>query len=166
MRGTGGDVLYLDFDGVLHPDEVYRHVKSPHIRLHVPGHSLFENLPWLTHALEGFPSLKIVLSTSWVRSFDYHRARRRLRALRGRVIGATFHSLYMDAEVFQDIPRHQQILRDVHRRRPGRWLAVDDAVKDWPASLREHLFATESASGLLEEGTRVAFLQTLHARFP
>ena len=165
MRGSGGDGLYLDYDGVLHPDEAYKHVKCPHIRLHVAGHTLFENLPWLTQTLEAFPSLNIVLSTTWVRSFDYHRARRRLRQLRSRVIGATYHSVYMDPEVFKDIPRHQQILRDAHRRMPRRWLAVDDDTQTWPETLRDNLFATDSDVGLLAPGVRDAFINRLHSHF-
>jgi hypothetical protein len=64
---TGGRVLYLDFDGVLHPEDVWRrpgwgpYVASP------PGHQLFEHADLLVELLAPYPDLRIVLSTSWVR---------------------------------------------------------------------------------------------------
>lgn len=58
-------VLFLDFDGVLHPDEVYR-VRDK-IVLKMDGFCLFEWASLLEEILAPYPSLSIVLSTSWAR---------------------------------------------------------------------------------------------------
>lgn len=83
-------VLYLDFDGVLHPDAVFMTKKGPTLR--AEG-SLFMWADLLMEALEEFPHVQIVLSTSWVRHLGFSRARSYLPApLKTRVIGATWHS--------------------------------------------------------------------------
>ena len=63
------DVLYLDFDGPLHPGDVWYEPASGQVRLRTPGHELFESLPVLEAAIAPYPSLAIVLSTSWVQIF-------------------------------------------------------------------------------------------------
>jgi hypothetical protein len=60
------DVIYLDFDGLTHPGEVYVHSTEPKVRLHAKGHTLFESAQFLEELLAPYPDLKIVLSTSWV----------------------------------------------------------------------------------------------------
>jgi hypothetical protein len=69
-------ILYLDFDGVLHDEEVYWHPKHG-IYLRTPGRMLFEWEPILEKLLSSHPNIKIVLSTSWVpmRSFNYAKSR-------------------------------------------------------------------------------------------
>jgi histidinol phosphatase-like enzyme len=51
MAGTM--ILFLDFDGVLHEDPCFDEAR------------LFECAPGLAQALEPFPEVRIVLSTSW-----------------------------------------------------------------------------------------------------
>ncbi|MEM5434703.1 HAD domain-containing protein [Paraburkholderia diazotrophica] len=145
---TGGRVLYLDFDGVLHPENVWR---RPGIGPYVatpPGHRVFELAPLLAQALEPYPDLQIVLATSWVRVLSFTRAARRLPAsLRARVIGATYHSR-MDAASFLEMPRGVQILADVSRRRPAAWLALDDDAEGWAPAWRTHLVRTHAVLGI------------------
>lgn len=58
---------YLDFDGVLHPEDVWcrpgwgAYVASP------PGHRLSKHAALLAGVLAPIPEVQIVLSTSWVR---------------------------------------------------------------------------------------------------
>jgi hypothetical protein len=52
--------------------------------------------------------------------------------LRQRVIGATFHARYMRKDEFSQISRYHQIIADVARRHPSRWLAIDDDLDGWP----------------------------------
>ena len=148
LRGAGQAVLYLDFDGVLHPEDVWWHptrgayIKSP------PGHQLFENAPLLVEVLEPYPLLRIVLSTSWVRRYSFSKAAARLPApLRERVIGATFHSA-MDDTSFNEAPRGMQIWADVLRRRPSVWLALDDDGLHWPAWCRDRWIRTHEVDGI------------------
>lgn len=55
MTPARQNVVYLDFDGVLHPDAVYRHREAPYIRLRAPGHEIFESCGVLERALLPYP---------------------------------------------------------------------------------------------------------------
>ncbi|CAB3727984.1 hypothetical protein LMG22037_05329 [Paraburkholderia phenoliruptrix] len=160
-RRTGGRVLYLDYDGVLHPESVYLLHKRGPVLLDAPGHSLFENSQLLEEALEPYPELNIILSTAWVRRYrgSIVRVSRRLTpGLQTRVVGATYHS-YMDAETFSAAPRGMQIWADVLRRRPVAWLALDDDWLHWPAWCRDDLVRTDPVLGI-SEPTVLAELKT------
>ena len=155
LKGKDEVVLYLDYDGVLHHEDVWWHPRrGAYIR--TPGYELFEHMPLLEAALEPYPEVHIVLSTSWVRVRRFSRAVKRLSpALRERVIGATFHTR-MNREAFESLPRGVQILNDVERRQPRHWVALDDDAEGWPDAYRAHLIHTDkvlgiSAPGLVEE---------------
>jgi hypothetical protein len=83
-------ILFLDFDGVLHPDAVYLERGRPVLRA---DGELFMWSRHLLDALASAPHVRIVLSTSWARELRFARARDYLPAdLRPRVIGSTWHS--------------------------------------------------------------------------
>ena len=83
-------ILFLDFDGVLHPDEANLVHSRPVLR--AEG-ELFMWAPPLVNVLDDLPKVRIVQSTSWARDLRFTRARDWLpEALRARVIGATWHS--------------------------------------------------------------------------
>lgn len=153
-------VLYLDFDGVLHPEDVYWY-RSRGIVLKAPGHSLFEHVGLLETLLEPYPELKIVLSTSWVRAKDFNFARAQLSSsLQSRVIGATYHSAMKHEGglsglshgalhgYFAQLTRYQQVKGDVDRRGPHVWLAIDDDNKGWPLEASDNLVAPYDADGI------------------
>ena len=71
-------LLYLDFDGVLHHDEVYFHPRRGVYLNAPPEHRLFQHVGLLESALAPYPTLQIVLSTSWVRVFSFSGALKRL----------------------------------------------------------------------------------------
>ncbi len=77
--GTGGGasrtILFLDYDGVLHPNEVYLERGRPVLR---GEGELFMWLPPLIDLLRSYPYVQIVLSTSWSRVFGFERAKRAL----------------------------------------------------------------------------------------
>lgn len=150
-RGLDELVLYLDFDGVLHHENVlWDHKRGAHAG--APGFPLFEHAPLLAELLAPYPQLHIVLSTSWVRKYGcYDSAKRLPLTLRERVIGATFHSA-MNEDAFVRKPRGQQVVEDVMRRRPRSWLAIDDTDEGWPVELRDHVFITDERLGLSAPG--------------
>lgn len=83
-------VLFLDFDGVLHPDAAFRTKRG--IELRAPG-ELMMHAKTLENILLDFPALRICLSTSWVRLLGYARARTALpSSLQARTVSATWHS--------------------------------------------------------------------------
>lgn len=138
-------ILFLDFDGVLHPGEVYLRNGAP--ELDAPG-ELFMWAPILEEILADFPTVRVVLSTSWVVHLGFHRTRKRLpTGLRERVTGATWHSR-MHRIMFGRLTRYQQIAGYVERATLERWIAIDDNAFGWPPSLDHKLVATEPAGGL------------------
>ncbi|MEX3981863.1 HAD domain-containing protein [Paraburkholderia sp. EG287A] len=149
-RRGGGYLLYLDYDGVLHPESVYFYHRRGPVLVNAPGHRMFEHVDLLEQELKPYPSLKIVLSTSWVRRYHGSLARvaRHLTpGLRKRIIGATYHSR-MDEHEFAEAPRGVQIWADVVRRRPTSWLALDDDYVRWPMWCRDKLVLTDETLGI------------------
>ena len=160
-------ILFLDFDGVLHPDAVY--MTSDGIELRAEG-EIFMWAEHLSRVLGAYPDIQIVLSTSWVRHLGYHAARKALpRDLRERVIGATWHSAmgkgWPDFIVWDQQSRYEQIAAYLARRAGFlRWLAIDDDDRGWPDSAREKLVLTNSWRGL-SDGKVVEELSQKLSRF-
>lgn len=153
MAGTAGirqrdarqTTLFLDFDGVLHPDEVYR--IGERIVLRMDGVSLFEWADILDGLLLPHPDVQIVLSTSWVRVFGFEVARASLpESLQRRVVGATWYETVPRS--WPLLPRYEQIRRSVERHRHVRWLAIDDDGDGWAEEHRENLVLTDPLLGL------------------
>lgn len=158
----GYPVLYLDFDGPLHPNEVYQ-TKSG-IVLRAPGHKLFENVPILESILERYPTVRIVLSTSWVVAKGFEFARSQLSPmLQERVIGATFHRRYMRKGEFTNMSRGMQIYSDSTRRSTGGWVALDDDSFGWPRACLDRLVCCDETAGLASEQTQRELVNQLDA---
>lgn len=155
-------IVFLDFDGVLHPDAVYLERGRPVLRA---DGELFMWSRHLVGALASAPHVRIVLSTSWARELRFARARDYLPAeLRQRVIGATWHSgMATDDEhhplgrgtLWDTSTRYQQIRRYVDRAGLTDWIAVDDQPEGWADADRDKLVATDSNLGLSAPSARV-----------
>lgn len=149
-KGAGRQLLYLDYDGVLHDEDVYFHRKRGAYfgPLATPGRTLFEWSHLLVELLAPYPNVGIVLSTSWVPMRGFHKAMRRLLPeLRSRVVGATFHEV-MDVSDFLRIDRGRQVLSDLARRRPSSWVALDDTNEGWDWLRDDRLVLTDERWGL------------------
>ena len=161
MKGTGELLLYLDFDGAVHHENVrlHRHIGA---YLDAPiGYTLFQHAELLEQALQPYPQVRIVLSTSWVRRYGCAGAARNLRsALRSRVIGATYHSR-MDAEEFYAAPRGMQVWGDVVRRKPRDLLALDDDWLHWPKWCLDKYVRTHEHEGISDPAVLAEFKQKL-----
>lgn len=154
-------ILYLDFDGVLHDEEVYFHPRRG-IYINTPGRTLFEWMPILEELLAPYPEVQIVLSTSWVRVRNYSYARKQLsRSLQARVIGATFHSRFMRKEDFARMPRGQQIADDAAWRQPELWFAIDDDYLDWPDDCKDKLIRTYGDKGISDIAVQASIRRVL-----
>lgn len=144
--------LFLDIDGVLHPDSVYRGKRG--LELRAPGHLLM-HAGVLMSILERFPEVEVVLSTSWVRTFGYDKTLAKLpRGLREHITGATWHR-HMKSDtgydLFSHMLRFEQIHSHVRRHGIKKWLALDDlhsGEEDWPEAFRIHLVLCHGESGL------------------
>lgn len=162
-KGAGAAVLYLDFDGVLHHENVLWHPRRGAYLHAGPQHSLFQHAPLLTQLLEPHPDVLIVLSTSWVLQYGVTGAAKRLPdGIRARVVAATYHTA-MQRDAFRALPRGQQVYEDVLRRRPGAWLALDDVDEGWPSHVREHVFITDPEQGIGLPGAADALTKRLAA---
>jgi hypothetical protein len=156
-------VVFLDYDNCLH-GEVGRYKSAPNLRT-LAGEPLFVHAPILAQALEPYPAVRLVLSTSWVATLGYSRARDYLpEPLRKRVIGATYHSS-VGREWWSTRTRYQQIRRYLSLRKPTRWLAIDDDVDGWPQEDREWLVQTAVGIGLSSPSVQRDLYDTLRRAF-
>lgn len=141
-------ILFLDFDGVLHPAEAYL-VPSGKVVMRLDGHNLFEYAPHLERALENYPhtELQIVLSTSWVpHEKSWQKAAKWLpEKLRERVISGTWSPADQN---WHAKTRWQQIGNYVRRNHVKYWLAIDDVDAGWPSSRRQYLVCTDEWLGI------------------
>ncbi|WP_216661773.1 HAD domain-containing protein [Niveibacterium sp. COAC-50] len=136
-------VLFLDFDGVLHPWDVYPSPHDGQPYLEGSGH-LFMWAPILEGILQDHPDVKIVLSTSWARdaSVRYAGAKAALpKGLQARVVGAVLLHRFSDT-------RYRLIAEFAKRRGFNEWIAIDDDTDGWPASEINRLVATSHHEGL------------------
>ena len=161
MKGRGERLLYLDFDGVLHHENVLWHPKIGAYMSAPDGYVLFQHAELLERMLAPYPEIQIVLSTSWVRRYGCARSAKQLRpSLRRRVIGATFHSK-MNKFEFAEKPRGLQVWEDVLKRRPRNWLALDDDWLDWPGCCIDNYVKTHSIEGLCDPAVLDTFARKL-----
>ncbi|MCF5802354.1 hypothetical protein GIV20_26090 [Pseudomonas tremae] len=150
MQTKINHVLFLDFDGVLHPDAVYLSRKGPTLRA---DGELFMWAPVLVDILEPFPTISLVLSTSWVRQLGFKRAAAFLPlALSERVIGATWHSSmakdWPDESKWDGRTRYDQISRYASKAQLSHWLSLDDDPDGWGATALHRLVACDPDLGL------------------
>jgi hypothetical protein len=150
-------ILFLDYDGVLHPDAAYYMKGQPVLQA---SGELFMWAPILVELLQPYPDLQIVLSTSWVRVLRFNRARDYLPAeLKKRVIGGTWHTAMqrhpegthrLQTDWYSTASRYEQIARYVDRAgdRAIDWLAIDDDIRDWSEAASDRLVATDGHLGL------------------
>ena len=142
-------LLFLDFDGVLHPDPC-------------PKRDWFCKLPLIEEVLRDQGHVDIVISSSWRYDHTIDELRDRFSAdIRARVIDVTPTVTRTDDEGW--IPRH---LLQHHREWECRkwlrqhsavdtpWLAVDDAA-EWFTPVCPHLLTTMSDCGFQSEQSAV-----------
>jgi hypothetical protein len=147
-------IIFLDYDGVLHPDSVFMTPMGPSLR----GHGdLFMWMPILDAVLAQHTDIKIVLSTSWVRNLGFARSKKRLSAdLQERVIGSTWHSsmakVWTDQIWWDGSTRYNQIQRYAARATISKWLALDDDAEGWGVEHAARLIRTDPATGLSGAG--------------
>lgn len=149
-------ILFLDFDGVLHPSEVFLVEGEP--ELHWPEDPTLKLFCWadtLETVLDDCDPagrVAIVLSTSWGHVLGKEKAASYLpEGLRKRVIGGT---------VNLDLPRGLEVARQAEERGIGEWIAIDDNTCCWPEVHRHRLVDCDSALGLSDPAT-VAKLRAL-----
>lgn len=142
-------ILFLDFDGVTHPDPCHKE-------------AFFGQLPLIEDVLREHGQVDIVISSSWRYDHRLHELQAYFSSdIKPRVIDVTPTVARTDDEGW--IPRHllqhhrewecRKWLRQ-HRPLNTHWLAIDD-IADWFLPDCAHLLATQSARGFQPEQAAV-----------
>jgi len=148
MNEFNKPVLYLDYDGVLHPDEIYRRRDGTLFVRNAPG----EHAELFMHAslLESLVSqrdVQIVLATNWVKAIGFDKTKARLpQFIRNKVVGATYHSSMPQNWAW--LSRYQQIIQHVKRHSIEEWLALDNDDDGWDMKCRDHLALCDHVKAL------------------
>ena len=145
-------ILFLDYDGVLHPFNV-RFNDDLELALECDDKSLFlfcwaPILESILNDEDPERHIKIILSTSWAHRYGWEDAAKRLTPnLETRVIARTNG---------YNRPRGLQILKCVEDMNIAdqHWLAVDDDDWLWPPHLLDQLIKTDENLGLSEISTQ------------
>ena len=137
-------ILFLDFDGVLHPEG------EGHI---LNGGTDFCFLPRLEALLREFPHVRIVISSSWREQLRYETLVKPVSCdIRARILGATPHSGFGLPPPYRR--REGEILAwlQLHNATDDPWVALDDAYWQFDRC-KDHLVACGSLTGFAEEAT-------------
>ena len=163
QKGQGASVLYLDYDGALHHENCWMDPKrGPYLQA-PERYVLFQHVDLLLELLAPYPSVRIVLSTSWVRRFGIAGTTKWLPAsLRERVIGATYLSRRA-REGSAPVTRGEQVTQDVLRRRPANWFAIDDDQIGWPEWARPRVVFSDPYEGISPPEVQDAIRRQLSA---
>jgi hypothetical protein len=105
---TSRRVLFLDFDGVLHPREA--HFELPNVRVardELVAAGLLQHVPLLAELLASHPDVTIVVHSSWRHLFTARELRDLLGALGPRLVGSTSGALDREASILDYIAARQ-----------------------------------------------------------
>ena len=137
-------ILFLDYDGVLHPDPCF------------DTERLFMHAPRLDALLAQFPEVDIVLSTSWRSSRTLDQLTTPLPVtLRERVVGSTPHaSQFKPPPHLLPYRRHAECVHWLAEARQEQrdWVALDDRPS-WFSPACENLVVCDSRAGLDDEAS-------------
>jgi hypothetical protein len=159
-------LLFLDFDGCVHSNEVFMRPCSPADALNlsaeelhffvtkynllVTGENLFEHCDRLAVTLEPFPEVKIVISSTWKQYFEIDALKCFLPpALAERVVGVT-PQLFSRGGTGQ---RMREIGLCLEQYGYPQWIALDDS--EYPFLIgdgrcRENLLLLDSKEGFTD----------------
>lgn len=176
----GSQLVYLGISGVLHPSESrYRLLRgaSPWTN----GHSRFESVAALVSAIEDWPEIRIVLTSTLPWRYGLPETLKQLGPLLSeRVVGCTYFDLTSQAgiavpdtrtgldrplpcshEDYWRMNKSEIVMRHVAWARPAAWVAIDDEDILWPEEVRCNLLVlTDGCAGLQTPGA-VERLRTL-----
>ncbi|MDH6504812.1 HAD domain-containing protein [Polynucleobacter sphagniphilus] len=111
-------LLFLDFDGVLHPT-------------HFAGEDPFNRVHLLEETLEG-SNIEIVISSSWRFTHSLEKLQKLLpNLISSLVIGVT------GPPVIGKHPRYQEIVNFLQSHGVSNWKALDDSYWEFPTPCRE-----------------------------
>lgn len=153
---TCSALLYLSFDGVLHPASVWhRSQGGPRLDDTFSGHALFEHADELDRLLSHYPHCGIVLSTRWVHAYGFEAAVRHLPApLQRRVLGfVNLASLHGPTPArLAGACRGSAVALDAVARGVRHWVALDESYHQWSTGMGNQVLRTHPTLGLATPG--------------
>jgi hypothetical protein len=163
---TAGCILFLDFDGVTHPEPCEKG-------------ELFLRLPLIEDVLREFGTCKIVISSSWRAVHGLDEMREYFAAdMQSRVIGVTpeysvlrLHGIVEPAATYhrqwecESWLQHKQVWLPQNRRLHAPWIAIDDRP-DWFCPDCGNLLPTRTDTGFgADDATRLQAMLEERLRF-
>ena len=141
-------LLFLDFDGVLHPAGC-------------PSSERFMHVPRFEQVMRDHPDVRIDISSSWQEAYSIRQLQALFSAsIATRVIGGT-HGADPKHEAEN---RHAQILKFLAQfGRTAAWLGLDDTAEEFPPTCPQ-LVLCDSARGLDDEAETALRLKLLAIR--
>lgn len=159
--GAGERILFLDYDGCLHPADVRVDMLAG-LCTDAPGHTVFEHAELLVQLLAPHPDWLIVLSTTWAFRYGTERARAFLPPeLQKRVIGCTCDYA---GPGFERLARGAQVANDVKARAPRDWVAIDDDARGWPRAAKGRFVQSDAVEGIAAPVVREQLAAALSRR--
>ncbi|MGF6243500.1 hypothetical protein P3T42_005264 [Paraburkholderia sp. GAS38] len=156
-------ILYLNFDGVLHPDQVF-YEKGYMPSLLTPGHHALEHAGLLAGALEDFDEVAIVLNTWWTFYLGLDVCKDLLPAtLAARVSDSTVQHI----GTYETMPsRREEAEQHIARQRSRSWIILDHNHARYRRDLEPNLLLLDPSEGLGSQAAqrsvkrRLSFLKT------
>lgn len=149
-------ILFLDFDGVLHPRPIIGRSGEA---------DLFCSQHLLEDVLRKVPQVEVVISSSWREQHPLDEIREHFAEdLRDRIVGMTprpGEDIELAPSKLADYPRHTQCVAWLVRHRPPgtRWLAIDDDAEHFSPRCAQLLLVDGSVG--LTAATAARLLQRL-----
>lgn len=143
MRLDAAPILFLDFDGVTHPEPCKKD-------------DFFQSLPLIEDVLRRHPGVLVVLSTTWRKNHPLEELRVRFSTdMEHRVIGGT-PFISIDERAWYPVPlserpRQREVQAWLHQNRTltHPWIAIDDRPW-WFESECRNLLVTDRIAGFTE----------------
>ena len=158
--------LFVDFDGTLHGGRAVIDTNGQ-VSLDT-GRPLFEYAPLLIALLEPYPSVEIVLTTSWLQKLPTEKVISCLPAdLARRVVGTTRDIKSRLSYVLNGSERTYVIASYAHGHRLKKWLAIDDSLYGAyhfgrePGELAQNFILLDSARGISDADVQQRIRQWL-----
>lgn len=176
-------IVYLGISGVLHPSQTtYKLVRgrSPWD----DGHVQYEGVPILATALEPYPAVRIVLTSTQPWAHGLASVLEQLGALAARVDGLTYEDLTQRAkrvvctrsgttrtigysnEDYWRMNKSHIVAAHVEWLRPSVWVVIDDDGILWPDdATQDRLVLTDGCTGLMSAAMQDRLLTVLLGNF-
>jgi hypothetical protein len=155
-------VLFLNFDGVLHPNAV-KFDQSNTPALDAPGHRLFENSTALAQIAADFIDLRLILNTWWTYRIGLDACIHLLpNVLASRVTG----SVVPHAKMCAKLPHRISLANEAATNSKDLVLILDHADARYPKHLLPTTFLLEPQVGLADSQAVIALRNFVAHAYP